>query len=241
MTAPLARGKPAGFGQEILRRRFRLVSKRLSLEGKRVLDFGCGNGAQTLAFHAGPSVIVAVDIHGDDLVTLHGAASRRAISSIAPVLSDGARLPLRSESIDCVLSFEVLEHVPDESGALEELHRVLAPGGEGVMTVPNKWWLFETHGTILPWLPWHRVPFVSWLPSPLHRRIARARIYTQRSLRRVLVNHGFSVLAMQYVTAPMDALAVPWLQRLLRRTLFASDRTRLPVMATAILVHFRRP
>lgn len=241
MTAPLARGKPAEFGQEILRRRFRLVSERLSLEGKRVLDFGCGNGAQTLAFHAGPSVVVAVDIHRNDLATLRSAASRRAVSSIAPVLYDGDQLPLRSQSIDCVFSFEVLEHVPEESNALQELYRVLAPGGEGVMTVPNKWWLFETHGTILPWLPWHRVPFVSWLPPQVHRRIARARIYTQRSLRRVLVDHGFSVLAMQYVTAPMDALGVPWLQRLMRRTLFASDRTKLPMMATAILVHFRRP
>jgi len=240
VAAP-ARGKPAEFGQEILQRRWRLTQARMRIEGTRVLDFGCGNGAQTLAFQAGPRLIVALDIDRSDLSTLGNTARREGVPTIAPVLYDGRQVPLRSGSINRVVSFEVLEHVPDESTALRELHRVMEPGAQGVLTVPNKWWIFETHGATLPLLPWHRVPFLSWLPHGLHRRIARARIYTRHSLRQVLIEHGFVVLEMSYVTAPMDALAFPWLQSVLRRSVFASDRTWLPVLATAILVHFRRP
>jgi len=240
VAAP-ARGKPAEFGQEILRRRWRLTQARLRIEGKRVLDFGCGNGAQTLTFQAGPRLIVALDIDRNDLKTLGHVVRREGVTTITPVLYDGRQVPLRSGSINRVMSFEVLEHVPDESTALRELHRVMEPGAQGVLTVPNKWWIFETHGARLPLLPWHRVPFLSWLPHSLHRRIARARIYTRSSLRRVLLAHGFIVLDMSYVTAPMDALELPWLRKVLRRTVFAADRTWLPVLATAILVHFRRP
>jgi len=240
-SAPIARGKPATFGQEILRRRRRLTLQRMSLTGMRVLDFGCGNGAQTLAFQDGPVCMVGLDICREDLDSLHDALGQQPARSIAPVLYDGRHLPLRSQSIDRVLSYEVLEHVEDESTALRELHRVMKPGAEGILTVPNKWWLFETHGTTLPLLPWHRIPFVSWLPRTLHRRIARARIYTRASLDRLLTAHRFAVRELCYVTAPMDALSVPWLQRILRRTVFAPDQTGIPMLATAILAHFRKP
>ena len=240
-SAPVARGKPAAFGQEILRRRMRLTLQRVNLTGLRVLDFGCGNGAQTLAFQNGPACMVALDICREDLDSLLEMLGQQGTTTIAPVLYDGRHLPLRSHSIDRVLSYEVLEHVEDESTALRELHRVMNPGAEGVLTVPNKWWLFETHGTTLPLLPWHRIPFLSWLPHPLHRRIARARIYTRASLHRLLTEHRFAVRELRYVTAPMDAVSIPWLQRVLRRTVFAPDQTRIPLLATAILAHFSKP
>ena len=44
----IARGKPADYGQEIVKRRFRLTAQRLELGNKTVLDFGCGNGALAL-------------------------------------------------------------------------------------------------------------------------------------------------------------------------------------------------
>lgn len=49
---------------------------------------------------------------------------------------DVTRLGLPTRSVDRVLSFDVLEHVPDFRAALREFRRVLAPGGRLVMTVP---------------------------------------------------------------------------------------------------------
>ena len=49
---------------------------------------------------------------------------------------DLTRLTFPSQSLGCVATFEVLEHIPDSGSALREIHRCLRPGGSLVMTVP---------------------------------------------------------------------------------------------------------
>ena len=49
---------------------------------------------------------------------------------------DLQRLALEDDSVDVILCSHVLEHVPDDSAALRELHRVLRPGGWGVLQTP---------------------------------------------------------------------------------------------------------
>ena len=49
---------------------------------------------------------------------------------------DVTQLSFSSDSLDCVLSFDVLEHVPDYKGALGEFCRVLKDGGKLILTVP---------------------------------------------------------------------------------------------------------
>lgn len=240
-TRDISLGRPADFGQEILRRRARLTNRVTRFDGKTVLDFGCGNGAQTLAFTQHGCRIVAADISYKNLQTLSGVVTRESISTILPVLYDGSHLPLGDNTIDLLLSFEVLEHVRSESAVLHEINRVMRPGAEAVISVPNRAWVFETHGAHLPLLPWHRVPFLSWLPSSIHRRIARARIYGREDIQRLLRSHGFETLFTAYITAPMDAVRTPWLKRFLRKRIFGNDQTRIPFLATAILVHFRKP
>lgn len=237
----IARGKPAAYGQEIVQRRFRLAQRLSSFANKTVLDFGCGNGAQTVQFAESGCKIFAVDIADEDLNTLRRFINENQTRAIQPVRYDGAHLPFASASVDLVLSFEVLEHVPDESVALNEIHRVLKPRGEIIFSVPNKGWIFETHGAHLPLLPWNRVPFFSWLPHFIHRRFAKARIYRRRDIVRVLHRHGFEILRAQYVTAPMDVIKSPRLKQLARRLCFRADTTRWSFLATAILVHAQKP
>ncbi len=45
---------------------------------------------------------------------------------------------IKNESFDVVIAFDVLEHVPDYQRALEEIRRVLSPGGYAILTVPQK-------------------------------------------------------------------------------------------------------
>jgi SAM-dependent methyltransferase len=234
----VARGRPAGYGQEILARRRRLTASLIPFEGRTVLDFGCGNGAQTVELAGAQRRLIAVDIDLADLLILRAASDPAGV--IFPVLYGGSDLPLPDGSVDAAVCFEVLEHVPDEAAALAEIRRVLKPGGDFVLTVPNKWWIFETHGAALPLLPWNRVPFFSWLPGPLHRRFAHARIYRRKDIVRLVTRHGFSVHAFLYVTAPMDALGKSWLRDVLRAGPFSRDSTTCPLMATAILLHCRK-
>lgn len=241
MAVPkIALGKPAAYGQEIVKRRFRLTTATVSLAQKFIIDFGCGNGAQTCEFTAAGGRILAIDMALGDLQVLQQHLNQQERQQIIPIQYDGSHLPVASGAIDLVLSFDVLEHVHDETTALRELHRVLKPDGEIVVSVPNKGWIFETHGAHLPALPWHRVPFLSWLPHRWHRRIARARIYRRRDIVQLLRAHSFEVLRTKYITAPLDVVKNQRLKRLLQSFIFRSDTTRWSILATAILVHGRK-
>lgn len=236
----VGRGKPADYGQEIVKRRYRLTVARLDFNNKRVLDFGCGNGAQTIEFLDAGCKIIAVDIDRHDLSTLIEKLQMHADSSIVPVQYDGHSLPIPSESIDIVMSFEVMEHVTDECQALREIYRVLKPGGEMILSVPNKAWIFETHGANLPLLPWNRVPFFSWMPRAIHARFAKARIYRKQDIVKLLSSHSFTVTESSYVTAPMDVVKLTWLKTFLRTTIFSGDTTVIPFFSTSILVHCKK-
>ncbi len=238
-TAPahLAKGKAAASTDLIIARRHRLVNELAPPAGGVLLDFGCGSGAQTLLFAPAFDRTIAVDV---DRAYVEECARRAAAAGLEGkvrcVAYDGRTLPIENESVDRVVSFEVLEHVDDEALALSELRRVLKRDGVLAMSVPNRWWIFETHGAALPLLPWHRVPFFSWLPKGLHDRWARARIYSRGEIVRKLEAAGFRVQESVLVTAPMDVVKNQTAQRWLRTLVFRGDRTHVPFLATAVLV-----
>ncbi len=140
---------------------------------------------------------------------------------------------------DRLISFEVIEHLPSEDG-VRNYAESLKIGGIAAISVPNKWWIFETHGANLPCLPWNRVPFFSWLPTPLHERWAHARIYTKKRIVNLLEKHGFEILKVQYVTAPMDVVKWKPLQSFLRNWVFRGNSTTNPFKAVSILVFCKR-
>ena len=85
----------------------------------RVLDLGCGPKDQKLPVEFLCHSYVGVDYD----------------STKADLLADGHALPFRSESMDCVLSYAVLEHLHNPYIAISEIERVLRPGGLYVGTV----------------------------------------------------------------------------------------------------------
>ncbi len=237
----LASGKSAEAEDFILTRRHKLARLLMPEVGGTLLDFGCGNGAQTFLFAPDFDSIIGVDISEQYLDMFKQEAGRKGISDRTQAIhNDGSNLPLESSSIDCAISFEVLEHVESEDDVLKELLRVIRPGGVLVLSVPNRWWVFETHGASLPLLPWNRVPFFSWLPTCIHDRYARARIYRKSEIIRKLMQFNFTVLHAAYITAPMDVIKWRPLQKALRATFFKNDQTKLPFLATAIMLVSRR-
>jgi ubiquinone/menaquinone biosynthesis C-methylase UbiE len=238
VTARVALGKPASYGDFVLERRVQLLDAMGRFQGRRLLDVGCGNGAQTLRLLDRFEEVVALDVVSQHLQDLQ--AHLPPDTNCRPILYDGRHMPFEDASFDVALSIETLEHVEQEDATLAEIHRVLEPGGTLVVSVPNKWWIFETHGARLPLLPWNRVPFFSWLPRPLHSRWARARIYTGKQIGRLVEAAGFEIESIQYLTAPLDVVRPQVVARLLRRTLFSGVSTRIPILSTSIFVRARR-
>ena len=237
----LAAGKPADQDQLILKRRLRLIRPLLPTPCGHLVDFGCGNGAQSLLLAEYCARVTGVDINPDFLAAFaRGIAAGGLGERIAGVPLAGGQIPLADATADVVTSFTVLEHVPDEQAALAEMYRVLKPGGRLIISVPNRWWIFETHGCDLPLLPWNRVPLVSWWPKVWHDRWARARIYRLREIKELVGGAGFHIEAGFRMTAPMDMIGNPFLRRLVRATLFRSDRAAFPVQATENFVFATR-
>lgn len=58
-------------------------------------------------------------------------------SPIADVKADICNLPFKNNSYDIILCNHVLEHIPDDTKAMQELYRVLKPGGFGVFQIPQ--------------------------------------------------------------------------------------------------------
>ena len=233
----LAGGVPADRGQFILERRVRLVKPLLPAAGGHLVDFGCGNGAQTLLFAEYFDRLTGVDASEVYLEDFRREIVARGLEDrIQVVATDGGPIPLPDGTADVVTSFTVLEHVPDEQEALAEMRRILRPGGKLIITVPNRWWIFETHGADLPLLPWNRVPLVSWWPKKLHDRWARARIYGRRGIEKLLVQSGFTIESSFRMTAPMDMITWRPLRGLVRSVLFRPDRAPTPFQATEIVV-----
>lgn len=231
-----ALGKPASYGDFVLGRRVQLIDEMGPFRSGRLLDVGCGNGAQTVRLLDRFQEVVGLDVVAAHLTEFETYLLGQGVSNCRTVLYDGGAMPFDDASFDAVLCIETLEHVASESNTLAEIRRVLRPGGTLIVSVPHKWWIFETHGANLPLLPWNRVPFFSWLPRPLHSRWARARIYTRRQAVTLVRGAGFEIHTSRYLTAPMDVVKNAVLAGFLRSTLFAGAGTHLPLLSTSVFV-----
>jgi 2-polyprenyl-3-methyl-5-hydroxy-6-metoxy-1,4-benzoquinol methylase len=104
------------------------------LAGRLVLDAGCGVGGLTRTLVARGARVVALDI-GPRL-----AATTRERCGCDAVVGTLTDLGVRSNVFDVVFSTEAIEHTPNPERALQELFRVVKPGGHLALTTPNRLW-----------------------------------------------------------------------------------------------------
>jgi ubiquinone/menaquinone biosynthesis C-methylase UbiE len=100
-------------------------------DGAKVLEAGCGIGAQTiiLAKNNPTAEITSIDISSDSLVKARENVKARGIKNVRFLQADIFSLPLKKESFDHVFVCFVLEHLQNPLEALKSLKKVLKPGG----------------------------------------------------------------------------------------------------------------
>lgn len=104
-----------------------------------ILEVGCGTGSN-LSLLQRYGTVDAVE--PDDIARDHASRSS-GIKVKGGYLPDGVEL--EDGRYDLIVMFDVLEHIPDDRGALALLHRKLAPGGRMLVTVPAIPWLWSAH------------------------------------------------------------------------------------------------
>jgi SAM-dependent methyltransferase len=118
---------------------------RLGLRaGERVLDMGCGAGRHAFEMYKRGADVIAFDQDADELATVREwfAAMRDAGEVPAGAEADvkegdALSLPFADGEFDRVVAAEVLEHIPADIQAIQELVRVLRPGGTLAVSVPR--------------------------------------------------------------------------------------------------------
>jgi SAM-dependent methyltransferase len=108
-----------------------LHSDTVYADGSRVLEAGCGVGAQTaiLAKHSPNALITSVDVSASSVAQAAQAARAAGYRNVTVRQADIFSLPFALASFDHVFVCFVLEHLSDPVAALKALRRVLKPGG----------------------------------------------------------------------------------------------------------------
>ena len=98
----------------------------------RLLEVGCGEGANLELLDPAPAISVGVDF---SRAKVRWAARRPAQARFA--CGDATRLPFRDACFDVILCRDVLHHVADKSKVIDELLRVCRPLGRIIIIGPN--------------------------------------------------------------------------------------------------------
>lgn len=101
--------------------------------GATIADLGCSTGFLLEDLHEThpDAALIGVDMIAAGLRKAHAAVPEAKL-----LQADVCQLPLADESLDAVVSANLLEHVPDDPRALSEIARVLKPGAPAALVVP---------------------------------------------------------------------------------------------------------
>ena len=158
--------------------------------GDCVLDIGCGTGRHMAAAYQLPGItVVGVDISRNDIqdargrMRFHDQLGAHGGGIWLLSVSSITNLPFMDATFDGVICSEVLEHIPDEKTAIQEIIRVLKPGKTLAVSVPR-------------YFPER----ICWLLSDAYHQTANGhiRIYHKRQLIKTLKIHGAQRVASHF-------------------------------------------
>lgn len=148
-------------------RRHLLGNMIRSLAPGLALDVGAAGGGNTRVLRDAGWRVAALEYGADGAQV----ASERGLPVVR---ADATLLPVASEALDLVVAFDVLEHLVDDDACVDDIYRVLRPGGTLLVAVPCDPKLWSEHDVA----------------------VDHVRRYTRKTLHDVLVDGGFVIESM---------------------------------------------
>ncbi|MDA0815761.1 MAG: class I SAM-dependent methyltransferase [Chloroflexi bacterium] len=200
-------GNPSFVWRSGQQRRVRLMERYVAFGDRRVLDLGCGLGEYVRAFARMGADAIGSDVAVDRLAEARKRVTDSNTTGIRGFFAAaGEALPLRDASMDIVVLNEVIEHVQDDRQTIQEIARVLRPGGTCILYAPNRLYPFETHGIYLRGrYIFGNIPLVNWLPTFLRDRLVpHARAYRHGDWERLITETDLRIVDHTYVYPGFD-------------------------------------
>lgn len=108
--------------------RLKWMDRQIDWAGKTVLDVGCAGGFMSEALDARGAAVTGID-PAEDAIAAAQAHAQQGSRDIRYDVGVGEALPYADESFDAVVCVDVLEHVADLEQVIQEIARVMKPGG----------------------------------------------------------------------------------------------------------------
>jgi ubiquinone/menaquinone biosynthesis C-methylase UbiE len=121
-------------GQIEIEHLHRYLLARDCCRGKTVLDIACGEGYGAALLAQVAECVIGVDF---DAATITHAQKEYSRTNLGYIVGDARKIPLSTDSVDVVTSFETLEHFAEQEEFLEEVRRVLRPDGLLLISTPD--------------------------------------------------------------------------------------------------------
>ncbi len=136
-------GMTGGIELEHLNRYF-FVIYQFNLKDKKILDIACGEGYGSYLLSKFANSVIGIDI---DKETITHATEKYEAENLRFLQGDAVCIPLDDNSVDCVVSFETIEHHNKHEEMLLEIKRILTKKGILVISSPDKLHYSDSSGT----------------------------------------------------------------------------------------------
>ncbi len=133
-----------------------------NMKSLTLLDASCSTGIMTKSFGQHFGKVVGIDI---DAPAIAHARRANAGQNITYQVMDATRMRFKHDCFEVVICNQMYEHVGDAGLLMDEIHRVLKPGGVCYFGATNRLKLIETH--------YGRIPFLSIMPRSWAHHVLR--------------------------------------------------------------------
>jgi SAM-dependent methyltransferase len=157
----------------------------------RLLDIGSGAGvgAELIAKTAGIAHVTCIDLSFPALYEVRKRGFSPLVAS-----AEGMKLPFPDHTFNIVVLDEVIEHLVDTDSIMAEIHRVLTPDGQLLISTPNLAAWFNRLALLFGIQPaFSEVSFKKVYGRPGSGLVGHLRLFTRRALVQFVEDNGFNV------------------------------------------------